>query len=98
MLICLSLCLAMPTTVRTSAEPPKGDNDFYVGNRAPLQPSAFRKLRIGAIQPHGWVRKQRELQADGFIGHLEEISGFLDKRSNAWLNPKGEGDHGWEET
>ena len=52
---------------------------------------------MGAVQPRGWLRKQLELQAAGFHGHLGEISRFLKKEGNAWLNPKGEGDHGWEE-
>ncbi len=72
-------------------------NDFYVGNRPPLTPSPFIKLPIGAIEPEGWVRRQLELQADGFHGHLTEISSFLKKQGNAWLSPAGEGQHGWEE-
>jgi len=72
-------------------------NDFYVGNRPPLLPSPLIKLPIGAIEPQGWVRRQLELQADGFHGHLTEISNFLKKEKNAWLNPDGEGLHGWEE-
>ncbi|MCH8119354.1 MAG: glycoside hydrolase family 127 protein [Planctomycetes bacterium] len=72
-------------------------NDFYTGNRPPLLPSPLIKLPIGAIEPHGWVRRQLELQADGFHGHLTEISNFLKKEKNAWLNPDGEGLHGWEE-
>ena len=72
-------------------------NDYYAGNRPPLLPSPLIKLPVGAIEPRGWVRKQLELQADGFIGHLTEISKFLDKENNAWLNPTGEGKYGWEE-
>jgi hypothetical protein len=72
-------------------------NDFYIGNRPPLLPSPLIKLPIGAIEPQGWVRRQLELQADGFHGHLTEISRFLKKEGNAWLSPAGEGDHGWEE-
>jgi hypothetical protein len=49
-------------------------NDFYVSNRAPLMPSPLIKLPVGAIKPAGWVRRQLELQADGFHGHLTEIS------------------------
>ncbi len=45
-------------------------NDFYVGNRPPLLPSPLIKLPIGAVEPAGWVRRQLELQADGFHGHL----------------------------
>ncbi len=72
-------------------------NNFYVGNRPPLIPSPFMKLPVGAIEPDGWVRRQLELQAEGFHGHLTEISRFLKKEGNAWLSPAGEGDHGWEE-
>ncbi len=72
-------------------------NDFYVGNRPPLLPTPFLKLPVGAIEPKGWVRRQLELQRDGFHGHLTEISQFLKKEGNAWLSPTGEGDHGWEE-
>jgi len=75
----------------------KQPNDFYVGNRPPLLPSPFIKLPIGAIKPQGWIRKQLELEADGFTGHLLEISPFLKKENNAWLNPKGEGHSYWEE-
>ena len=72
-------------------------NDFYIGNRSPLMPSPFIKLPISAIKPHGWVRRQLELQADGFIGHLLEISRFLKKEDNAWLSPEGQGHSPWEE-
>ena len=79
----------LPDTQRT--------NDFYVGNREPLVNNPFIKLPIGSINPKGWVRKQLELQADGYFGRLGEISQFLVKESNAWLDFSGEGDHGWEE-
>jgi DUF1680 family protein len=79
---------------RPDVEPP---NPFYVRNRAPLLPSPLVKLPIGAIQPQGWLRKQLELEAAGFSGHLTEISAFLKKDGNAWLSPDGTGEHGWEE-
>jgi len=72
-------------------------NDFYAGNREPLLPSPFIKLPVGAIEPQGWVRKQLELEADGFTGHLTEISQFLRKSNNAWLDPKANGTNHWEE-
>ncbi len=72
-------------------------NDFYIGNRPPLQPSPLIKLPIGSIKPRGWLRKQLELQANGYHGHLLEISRFLKKDNNAWLDPEGRGEHGWEE-
>ena len=31
------------------------------------------------------------------MGHLTEISPWLQKKSNAWLSPEGKGEHGWEE-
>jgi len=72
-------------------------NVHYVGNRSPLQPSLLIKLPVGSIEPRGWLRKNLRLQADGFHGHLTEISGFLKKEGNAWLSKSSQGDHGWEE-
>lgn len=77
---------------------PRGKNDSYVGNRAPLLPSPLIKLPIGSIKPQGWLRKQLQLQADGFHGHLGEISRFLQKENNAWLSKEGKGKNGWEGT
>ena len=85
------------TTVRHSALPNLGDNAFAVGSRAPLAPSAFEKLPIGSIRPDGWVRRQLELEANGFTGRLTEISPWLVKKNNAWLSPTGQGINGWEE-
>src|SRR5258705_4315549 len=50
---------------------------LYVANRAPLEPSPFVKLPIGSIEPRGWLRYQLELERDGMIGHLKEISPWL---------------------
>jgi hypothetical protein len=55
------------------------------------------KLPTGSIKPKGWLRKQLELEADGFTGHLTEISGFCHKEGNAWRSPYGEGGASWEE-
>jgi hypothetical protein len=71
--------------------------EHYAANRAPLQPSSLVKLPVGAVKPTGWVRKQLELQANGFHGRLTEISDFLKKENNAWLSKSGEGQRGWEE-
>jgi DUF1680 family protein len=60
-------------------------------------PSPLVKLPVGAVQPRGWLRRQLELQAAGFHGHLTEISPFLRKDHNAWLSPDGQGQRGWEE-
>ena len=72
-------------------------NSYYVSNREPLLPSPLLKLPIGSIEPRGWLRKQLELQANGFFGHLTELSRFLVKEDNPWLSPKGEGEKFWEE-
>ena len=72
-------------------------NSHYVSNRAPLEASRLIKLPVGSIKPHGWLEHQLRLQADGFHGHLMEISPFLKVEGNAWLDAKGRGSQGWEE-
>ena len=72
-------------------------NVNYISNRSPLLPSQFIKLPVGSIRPGGWLRKYLELQRDGLTGHLGEISAWLEKKDNAWLDREGKGDHGWEE-
>ncbi len=72
-------------------------NTFYVSNKFPLLKQAFIKLPIGSIKPGGWLKKQLELQSDGLTGHLDEISIWLNRTDNAWLNKNGLGKYGWEE-
>ena len=85
-------------TILTLEKPEIGHaNSFYVGNGEPLLPSPLIKLPLKAITPSGWIRKQLQLQVDGFHGHLAEISDFLKKDNNGWLNPDGQGQRGWEE-
>lgn len=69
----------------------------YVGNRKPLQPSGLVRLPPGAVKPEGWLHAMLRLQADGFHGHLQEISPYLKKDGNAWLARDGRGRQGWEE-
>lgn len=89
---------ASSVSVSTVAEPDGAPaNQFYVGNRAPLRAAPLIKLPIGAVRPEGWTRRLLQLQADGFHGHLTEISDFLKKENNAWLSPTGRGERGWEE-
>ncbi|HUS34748.1 MAG TPA: beta-L-arabinofuranosidase domain-containing protein [Verrucomicrobiae bacterium] len=76
---------------------PSGPINHYVANRQPLAPSPAAKLPVGAVRPTGWLKKQLQLQANGFHGHLTEISDFLKKENNAWLSKAGEGQRGWEE-
>ena len=67
----------------------------YVNNRAPLPANPFIKLPPGSIQARGWIRSMLLRQQNGLNGHLVEISDWLDKKGNAWIE-KG-GSHGWEE-
>ena len=76
------------TSIRAVTKPAtESTNAFYVGSRSPLQPTPLIKLPVGTIRPEGWVRKQLQLQRDGFHGHLDEISRFVVKENNAWLDP-----------
>ena len=70
-------------------------NDYYVSNRAPLQPQYFIKLPSGTVKPSGWIGRQLELQKEGLNGNLGEISAWLQKEGNAWLEDGGK--WGWEE-
>ncbi|MCX8108404.1 MAG: glycoside hydrolase family 127 protein, partial [Verrucomicrobiae bacterium] len=79
---------------KPEVEPP---NEHYPGFRQPLNPSPLIKLPVGVVRPDGWLKRQLELQSEGFHGHLSELSAFLKKENNAWLSPTGEGEHGWEE-
>lgn len=72
-------------------------NKFYLSNRAPLANQYFVKLPVTSIHPGGWVRKALELQRAGLTGNLGEISIWLSKTDNAWLNKDGKGKYGWEE-
>ena len=77
--------------------PNQASNSFYISNRAPLQKGHFIKLPMTAFKPGGWLKKQLELQRDGLTGHLGEISIWLSKKDNAWLDKDGKGKWGWEE-
>ena len=84
--------------VRTVPKPTTGvRNPFYVSNRAPLAPNPLIKLPIGSIRPEGWLRAQLTRTADGYTGHLTEISRFCKFEGNAWVSPTGQGENGWEE-
>lgn len=96
--LCLVAAVRAATPVRVVPVPPTTTtNDFYVGNAKPLAPSPLLKLPIGSIKPEGWLRRQLELQTEGFSGRLGEISKFLKKENNAWLAADGKGDSPWEE-
>jgi DUF1680 family protein len=88
---------SMSSEVSVVDRPDAGKFDNYVANRAPLEPSPAVKLPVGSVRPAGWLKKQLELQSNGFHGHLTEISDYLKKENNAWLSKTGSGQRGWEE-
>ena len=88
-------CLAEVRVVDTPATATCNSN--YVSNREPLLPSYFIKLPIGSIVPHGWLQRQLELERDGMVGHLAEISPWLDFGKSSWADKQGRGHFGWEE-
>jgi hypothetical protein len=75
----------------------EGLNSYYQTNQLPLKAQHLVKLPVGAVKPGGWLLKNLELQRDGLTGQLGEISAWLTKKNNAWLNKEGVGDWGWEE-
>jgi len=80
------------------AAPPAASTDLlYAANRPPLLPSPLIKLPIGSIKPKGWLRHQLELEAKGLTGRLEELSKWCKFEGNAWTDPHGQGENGWEE-
>jgi DUF1680 family protein len=77
---------------------PQSERSFnYVANRHPLIVSAMTKLPPGLVQPKGWLKKQLELEADGMVGHMTEISRWCQFDESAWVSPGGQGKHPWEE-
>ena len=96
-ILCLSTVFAADVATVVDTPDTTQANTLYPGNRPPLLPSPLITLPFGAVKPRGWLRKQLELEADGFTAHLTEISEFCKKEGNAWLNPEGLGHSGWEE-
>ncbi len=72
-------------------------NHFYISDRLPLAPNPFIALPVGSVRPKGWLLAVMQRQHDGLCGHLGEISEWLQKDGNAWLNKDGIGKFGWEE-
>ncbi len=92
-----ALSLSGAPKVEVVKAPPEGRVNRAYSSTAPLRPLPFPPLPITSFQPAGWLRKSLELQRSGLTGHLGEISIWLTKRNNAWLNGDGKGDYGWEE-
>ena len=57
-----------------------------------LQSRSFSALKIGAIKPMGWLKKQLQIQANGLPGCLDEIWEDVGD-NNMWLGGTKEG---WE--
>ena len=96
LVLCTSLSLsAQQTGMVKPADIHPSATAQYTNNRAPLLPAPFLKLPVSSITPRGWVGEILNRQRDGLSGQLGEISDWLDKQGNAWLE-KG-GSHGWEE-
>lgn len=97
------LALAMLATSSSQAQEAQmvGPQDvpatstLYVNNRAPLRPNVFIKLPLGSVKARGWVGEMLRRESEGLAGRLGEISDWLDKKGNAWLEDGGS--HGWEE-
>ncbi|MCC6671481.1 MAG: glycoside hydrolase family 127 protein [Planctomycetes bacterium] len=62
-----------------------------------LAAPALAALPHGAVRPRGWLRVQQELLARGMAGRLPEVSSFVRKDGNAWLDREGKGTRHWEE-
>ena len=96
-MIPISNRLCAQTAVAVKQINNKQYNSYYTSNRSPLLPQYFDKLPVTAIKPGGWLRRQLELQRNGLTGNLGEISVWLTKTDNAWVNKSGKGKYGWEE-
>ena len=70
-----------------------GRSAAYVSTRKPLRPSPLIALPLGSVRARGWLEHQLDLMANGQVGHLPELSGFLTENSG-WL---GGEERGWEE-
>lgn len=93
-----SLAMAMITVQLSMVDSlPLGNQSLYTSNRAPLKQVPLTKLPVTAFKPGGWPKRMLELQRDGLTGNLGEISIWLTKEDNAWLNVTGKGKYGWEE-
>ena len=94
--VLLAVKVAYPQSARmVDANEISNVENIYVNNKAPLPSNPFVKLPVNSITPRGWVREMLVRQKDGLCGHLGEISDWLDKKGNAWLETGGS--HGWEE-
>jgi len=68
-------------------------NDHYITNQPPLLAQPYTALPLGAIKPHGFLKKMLELQRDGLTGHLDSIYEVVCGSNSGWLGGTGDG---WE--
>lgn len=58
------------------------------------RPTAFRRLKPGAVKPAGWLATQLMRQRTGLTGRYQEFSHFLRFTDTGWVQPDR---NGWEE-
>jgi hypothetical protein len=86
-----SFVMSPPSDASTAKDARSATADATVAlprsaNRAPLAPSKYIKLPLGAIKPRGWLRGALQVQAAGLTGHIDE---FWDPiKTSGW---KGDG-------
>ena len=85
----LALLTAGAALVPAAAQPAQP-----VLSRAPLQPTKYLELPLGAVRPTGWLHQQLVVMKNGTTGHLDEYYPKL-RDDNGWLGGAGDG---WEET
>lgn len=92
-------CYAVNAQKAVSVKKPSTNttNSYYVSDKEPLEKQSFAKLPLTNVKAAGWLKKQLELQRDGLTGNLGEISIWLTKDDNAWVNKSRTGKYGWEE-
>jgi hypothetical protein len=60
----------------------------YPNNRAPLLPTKYVRLPLGAINPAGWLHDQLTVQANGLTSHLPEVWDIA--KDSSWIGDFGE--------
>ena len=85
------LCILVGIVLCTPAN--ARDSGLYPGNRAPLTPTPYIELPVGAIKAEGWLKEMLVRQAEGATGHMDTLYPQVMGERNGWLG--GDGDQ-WE--